>query len=249
MDIVWQEVAVVAGIAFLGAFVFGITGFGSALFTIPLSSFVVPLPVALALFSVLDMLNALRVGLEDPKSAVRREWTRLVPAILVGTVAGVTLLVNLPRRTLMFALATFIVSMGVSGLVRGAAVRTVSAGWAWVAGFCGGVTSTVFGAGGPPYAIYLSRRNLENVQYRATLGRCAIVSIGARLVAFTATGILLQPKVWLMAAAVFPASWLGITVSTKLFKRMSRELLMRIVAVGLLATGASLFVRACNLAG
>ena len=248
MELAWLEVAALAGIAFLGSFVFGITGFGSALFTIPLSAFFVPLPFALALFSVLDMLNALRVGLEKPRDAVRREWVRITPAILVGTVAGTTLLVNLPRRTLMFALATFIVAMGASSLARGAALRTVSAGWAWVAGFCGGVAGAIFGAGGPPYAIYLSRRNLPNAQYRATLGCCSIVSIGARLVAFTVTGLLLEPKVWLMVAAVFPASWLGITVSSRLFTRLSRERLMRVVAIGLLATGASLFVRAWGLA-
>lgn len=247
MEIVPQELLALAAIAFLGAMVFGITGFGSALVTIPLSSFFVSLPFALALFAVLDLSNALRVGLEDPKSAVRAEWTRLVPTILVGTVAGVTLLVSLPRRATLAALAAFILAMGVSTFVRGGALRKVRAGWAYVAGAAGGITSTLFGAGGPPYAIYLSRCGLTKEQYRATLGRCTMISIGSRVIAFLATGLLLDPKVWLTAAAAFPASWLGLTFASRLFKRLSRDTLMRVVAAGLIVTGASLAVRAWQM--
>ena len=76
---------------------FGITGFGAALVTIPLATHLVPLKFALALFVLADLAAALSVGLENPKNAVRAEWTRLVPMILVGTALGVTLLVNLPR--------------------------------------------------------------------------------------------------------------------------------------------------------
>jgi len=247
MDIVPLEILAIACIAFLGAMVFGITGFGSALITIPLTSFIVPLPFALAMFSLLDLVGAVRIGFEDPKNAVRAEWGRMLPMILLGTIAGVTLLVNLPRQALMFALATFIIAMGVSTFVRGGAVRVVSKAWAWLAGFAGGVTSTIFGAGGPPYAIYLSRRGLSKEQYRATLGRCAMMSISMRVIAFIASGLLLDVRVWITALCVFPATWLGITAARRIFRSMSRDLLMRVVAVGLLATGTSLMVRASLL--
>ena len=247
MDVVPLDILGLAVIAFLGALVFGITGFGSALITIPLSTFLVPLPFALAMFSLLDLTNALRVGLEDPKNAVRGEWMRMLPTILAGTVLGVTLLVNLPRKAAMLALAAFIIAMGVSTFARGGAARTIGRGWAWLAGLGGGLTSTLFGAGGPPYAIYLSRRGLTKEQYRATLGRCTILSISMRVVAFVASGLLLDWRVWLTALFVFPGSWLGITLATRMFHRMSRELLMRIVALGLLATGTSLAVRALLL--
>lgn len=247
MDIDPAQVLALAGIAFLGAMIFGITGFGSALITVPLSIFVVPLPFALAMFSLLDLVNALRVGFEDPKSALRDEWMRMTPAILAGTVAGVTLLVNLPRRFTMFALAAFIIAMGISTFVRGGAVRVVARGWAYVAGFAGGVTSTLFGAGGPPYAIYLARRGITKEQYRATLGRCTILSISMRVIAFTVSGLLLDARIWLTALFVLPAGWLGITAARRIFHAMSRDLLMRVVAVGLLATGASLVARALAL--
>ena len=102
------EIAALAAAAFAGSVVFGITGFGAALVTVPFATHFVPLPFALALFVLMDLANAFRVGFENPKNAVKSEWTRMVPMILVGTVAGVTLLVNLPRGAAMLALGVFV---------------------------------------------------------------------------------------------------------------------------------------------
>jgi uncharacterized protein len=204
----------------------------------------VPLKFALALFVLADLGAALMVGLENPKNAVRAEWTRLVPMILVGTALGVTLLVNLPRAAGMLLLGLFVVCFALLTLTRRGETRLVSSRWAWVAGLAGGITSTVFGAGGPPYAIYLSQRGLTKEQFRATLGFATLTSISLRLIAFLVTGLLLDPDVWLKAIAVVPACLFGIWVARKIFLRISRDALMRVVALLLLASGASLILRA-----
>ncbi|HZN85627.1 MAG TPA: sulfite exporter TauE/SafE family protein [Burkholderiales bacterium] len=230
--------------AFAGALVFGLTGFGSALVTIPLATHFVPLQFALALFALADLASALRVGLENPRSAVRAEWTRLVPMILVGTALGVTLLVNMPRAAGMLALGAFVIGYALYSLLRRESPRIVAPGWAWVAGLAGGVTSTLFGAGGPPYAIYLSQRGLSKEQFRATMGFATMTSISLRVAAFLLTGLLLDPRVWLVAIAVVPAAQLGIVAAQRMFLRISREQLLRAVALVLLATGGTLVARA-----
>jgi uncharacterized protein len=241
-----MDIAALAGIAFLGALIFGITGFGAALVAIPLATHLVSLKFALALFVLADLACALSVGLEKPKNALRSEWTRLVPMILVGTALGVTVLVNLPRKTGMLLLGAFVIVFAVYSLLPHRS-RVVSSNWAWLAGLGGGLTSTLFGAGGPPYAIYLSLRGLTKEQFRATLGLATLTSISLRLVAFFLTGLLLDLDVWIAAAAVVPAALLGIYVSRKLYLRMSRDTLLRAVAVMLLASGGSLLWRALAL--
>jgi uncharacterized membrane protein YfcA len=227
--------------------VFGITGFGAALVTVPFATHFVSLPFALALFVLMDLANAFRIGFENPKNAVKAEWTRMVPTILLGTIAGVTLLVNLPRGAATLALGVFVVVFAIYSLMRHPdAQRVVSSYWAFIAGFAGGITSTIFGAGGPPYAIYLSHRGLAKEQYRATMGFATLTSISLRTIAFFATGILLDPKVWICAVFVVPAGLVGIWAAGHLFRRISRETLMRAVAFMLLASGASLIVRALN---
>jgi uncharacterized membrane protein YfcA len=238
------ETAALAAIAFGGALIFGITGFGSALVTIPLATHLVPMPFALALFAVCDLASAIRVGFEKPKNAVRGEWTRLVPMIVVGTALGVTLLVNLPRQAAMAALGVFILLFAFYSLIPHRARKSVSGNWAWLAGLGGGISSALFGAGGPPYVIYLSQRNLTKEQFRATLGLTTMTSISLRTIAFLVTGLLLDPRVWLAALFAVPAVLLGIAVARRIYLRVSREILMRAVALLLLASGSSLIWRA-----
>jgi uncharacterized membrane protein YfcA len=241
---VLPEAPLLAAIAFAGALIFGITGFGSALITIPLATHFVPLPMALALFALVDMACSFSVGLENPKNAVRSEWRRLVPMILVGTALGVTLLVNLPRKTGLALLGVFVLSYSLYSLTRRPSTNTLRPGWGWVAGLVGGITSTVFGAGGPAYAIYLSHRGLTKEQFRATMGFATMTSISVRVIAFFITGTLRDSRVWLSELLMVPAALAGIYISRRLFLRISRDLLLRLVAVLLLASGGSLLVRA-----
>jgi uncharacterized membrane protein YfcA len=240
----WTTLAVLAGAAFAGSIVFGLTGFGAALITIPVAIHVVSLPFALALFALMDLGNAFRIGFENPRNAVRAEWMRLVPMIVAGTAIGVSLLVTLPRRWGMLALGVFVLAYALYSLARPEARATVGRGWAWIAGLTGGLTSALFGAGGPPYAIYLSQRGLSKAQFRATLGFATLTSISLRVVAFLATGILLDIGVWTAALAVLPAAWIGLSLARRVFHRISREALLRAVSAVLVVSGASLVLRA-----
>jgi len=239
-----SETALLAGLAFLGALIVGFTGFGSALITIPLATHFVPLQFALPLFALVDLCTAFSVGLENPRNAARDEWRRLVPMILVGTALGVTLLVNLPRAAGMFLLGAFVLAYALYTLVQRGPPRVISPGWAWIAGLVGGITSTLFGAGGPAYAIYLSQRDLSKEQFRATMGFAIMTSISVRVLAFFITGLLLQSAVWLTAAVAVPAALLALFIARRLYLRVSREALMRAVALILLASGGSLVFRA-----
>ena len=241
------QVAALAAAAFVGSVIFGITGFGAALITVPFATHFVPLPFALALFVLMDLANAFRIGFENPRNAVKSEWTRMVPAILAGTVAGLTLLVNLPRAAATLALGVFVFAFAIYSLTRHPdARRALATHWGYVAGLAGGVTSTLLGAGGTPYAMHPSHRGLSKEQYRATLGLATLTSISLRTVAFFAIGFLLDPKVWACAAFVVPAGLAGIWAASHLFRRISREVLMRAVSLMLLASGASLIVRAIS---
>lgn len=234
-------------IGFLGALVYGVTGFGSALVTIPLATHFVPLPFALAVFVLQDFSSALRVATESPRNAVKAEVVRMVPLVIVGTVLGATLLVNLPRKANMLALGAFVLLYGTWSLIRRGMPGKVGTGWAYFAGFCGGLFGMLFGAGGPPYAIYLSHRDLSKEHFRATLSLTSAFSIGIRGIGLAFMGFLLRADVWLTAALVVPTALIGVALATRVFRRVSRELLMRLVALLLLATGISLIARALSL--
>jgi uncharacterized membrane protein YfcA len=235
-----------AAIAFCGSVVFGVTGFGAALVSLPLATHLVPLGFALPLYALADIANSFSVGLEKPRNAVRAEYLRLVPMILAGTAAGVTLLVNLPRAAGMLLLGSFVIAYAIYALFPHEYRQPVSRNWAWLAGFAGGVTSSLFGAGGPPYVIYLSQRGLSREEFRATLGLVTMTSISLRVVAFFFSGLLLDPDVWRSALIVVPAALAGIAVGRRIFLTTSRNVLMRAIALLLLASGGSLLWRALS---
>lgn len=236
--------AALVPIALAGATVYGLTGFGSALITIPLATHFVPLPFAIATFALVDLANSLRIGLENTQAAVRGEVARLAAGILFGVAIGATVLVNLPRKAGMLALGVFVTGYSVYALTRGPGGRVVASAWAYAAGLAGGITGTLFGAGGPPYAVYLSHRGLGKEQFRATITLAILVSLFMRLAAFAMIGLLWDARVWITAAGCLPAAMLGIGIATRLFRRLSREAVARAVAALLLATGVSLMLRA-----
>jgi uncharacterized membrane protein YfcA len=241
-DDIWI-LPLIAAIAFLGSLVYGITGFGAGLVTIPLATHLVPLPFALSVFALADLVTALRIGLQKPKDAVKAEILRMVPFVLVGTVIGVTVLVNLPRAGAMLALGVFVVLYAVYALLSRPGATMVSRHWAYLAGLSGGITSTLFGAGGPSYAVYLSHRPLSKEQFRATITLTTVFSIGMRVAAFAITGLLFKSEVWVTAAVALLGVMVGLGVASWAFKRVTRELLLRMVALLLLANGISLIAR------
>src|SRR5260370_489521 len=199
-----EAAAALAPIAFAAGFIQGLTGFGSALVSIPLATFFVPLPFALAVFAVVDFANGLRLGLENPRNAVLGDIARMVPLMIVGIVTGTTLLVNLPRNASLIALGIFVLGYALYSLSRRGPPRAVGRNWAFLAGFCGGLSGTLYGAGGPPYAIYLSHPPLSKEQFRATMTLTTIFSLGLRLIPFAGTGPLTQADRWIAAAAAIP---------------------------------------------
>lgn len=235
-----------APIALAGALVLGLTGFGSALVTVPLASHFLPLPFVLAVFAVVDLTSVVRLGLQRPRQVVWPECLRMALMIVVGVALGSTLLLNLPRTAGMLALGGFVVLYSLYSLMRRGPPGRVARGWSYVAGLAGGLSGSLFGAGGPPYAIYLANRGLDHAAFRATLAATSIVSIGVRIVAYLAAGLLAQDGLWHAIAAAVPGALLGLALAAHVSLRISRTALARAVALTLLASGASLLLRALS---
>jgi uncharacterized membrane protein YfcA len=233
-----------APLAFLGSFVYGVTGFGSGLVTVPLASHLFPLPFVLAVFALVDAANALRTVARQPREVVRSEAVRLVPACVAGVGLGAALLLVLPAAALMAALGMFVLAYVGWTTFAPRPLPTVGPGWAPLAGLAGGVASAMFGAGGPPYVVYLSLRPHSPAQLRATLALTSLVSIGARIVAFAWAGLLSSAGVWLVALAVLPVTLLALHVADRVHARLSRDALLHAIRALLAVAGASLVLRA-----
>jgi uncharacterized membrane protein YfcA len=167
----------------------------------------------------------------------------MVPLSLAGAVAGVTLLVNLPRQATITGMGAFLVAYSIYSLRQGWDTRIVSRVWGPVAGFIGGACGTLIGVGAPPYAIYLAHRLQDKLAYRATLSNMVIFSVSIRAVVFAAGGLMLADR-FIGFAVLVPFCLAGLWLGNRLQTRVSRGGLLRVVSCLLLLIGLSLLVRA-----
>src|SRR5262245_3180591 len=239
-------VATIAGVAIIatGYILFGVTGFGASLITIPVLSHFYPLPFVLVVAGLLDLGSGMVIGVQRRQDAAIGELRWLVPFAILGAALGVTLLVNLPREASLLALGLFIGGYALYGLIERAPKQGIGQGWAPVAGTLGGIAGTLFGMGGPPYLIYLTRRIIDKNALRATMSVMVIFSLVNRLAAFTLVGLMLQPYVLAALRWFTPAAAAGLWIGNRIHLRMRNEILLRVLYLVLLACGLSLVGRA-----
>lgn len=238
------EVFAIGAIAtFAGYGMFAITAFGAAIVIVPLLSHVMPLADILPVTVVFDVAAATTLGVRLRADADRRELARLVPFSLVGAVLGVTLLVSLPRVATLVALGAFLVVYAAWSLAEGGRLRTIGAWWAAVAGLIGGAMGTLFGVGGPPYVIYLSRRLDDKTRLRATIAVMIALSVVMRLTVFAVAGLMVAER-FVLVALWLPFAAAGFWCGTRVQRRVARPTVVRLLNALLLVLGASLLWRA-----
>jgi uncharacterized membrane protein YfcA len=238
-----ESLAVAAAVVACGYFVFGLSGFGAALITVPVISHLWPVQFVLPVLALLDLSASMFLGIRHHRQAERGELTRMIPLAFLGAVLGVTLLVNLPRNAGLAGIGAFAVLYGVYALTERGVPRKVSRNWAYLAGIVGGTSGALFGIGAPPYAIYLSRRIDDKSVLRATIATMVIFSVASRLVVFALAGLVMWNELK-VALVLLPFAFAGLWAGGRVHLRVSREQLGRCISLLLIATGISLLLRA-----
>ena len=242
MPVSYESLAIAALLVAFAYFIFGVSGFGAAVVAVPALSHLWPMIFVLPLCVLLDLAAALALGMSFGKEAKRDELVRMVPLSLIGAICGLTLLVTLPRGLAMGSLGVVAIAYGLWTLRQPGVMRPVSRGWAMPAGFAGGLSGTLFGVGGPPYMIYLSRRLEDKGALRSTMVTMVTFSVAIRTTLFVITGLVLL-DVLKVFGALLPFAALGLWLGHRLHGRISREQLGRFIAVLVMVSGVSLLWR------
>lgn len=242
MDI--SLIAISLAIIFTAYFIRGITGFGSGLIAVPLLAHFQPLTFVVPFVMVLDMTAALVLGGYDKKHIRWDEVKPIIPATLVGVILGVTLLTNLPREPLLTALGIFVMVFGLRSLLNIHGNKPIARGWAYPAGFSGGLIGALFNTGGPPYVIYYSHRIKDKTEFRATLSGIFLLDSLFRMLMFLLAGLLLQDNLLLALLMALPVMGLGLFAGHKVHIGISPQHLLMLIGALLLGSGGSLLWKA-----
>lgn len=243
MDLSYELLLIAPLVVFSAYVIYGASGFGSALINVSVLAHFLPLTIVVPLSLLLDFSAAMLVGMRFRAGVQWHELSLLALFGLVGTVAGVVLLISLPRDYALIALGVLIVAYGTYSLSRPDHFSSINRLWAVPAGLFGGALGGLFGTGGPVFVIYLSRRISDVMQLKASLAGLFAFQNATRIVAYLISGLLLQWHVLLAALALFPVMWLGVRVGNRLHSALPRARVIQLISAVLIATGATLVMR------
>lgn len=225
-------------------FIRGITGFGSALISVPLLALSLPLTFAIPLIIALDFTASIALGGLNHKQTEWGEIKWLLPAGLIGGVIGIVALLKLPPTPILIGLGVFTMFFGFRNVFGVQPVGQIHKGWAVPAGLAGGATGALFGAGSPPYIMYLSRRLHDKGEMRATFSWLIAADGAARLVWLAIAGLLFDSKVLFAYLVCLVPMAFGLYTGNKVHLDMTSEGMLKSIGMLLVISGALLFIKA-----
>jgi uncharacterized membrane protein YfcA len=226
-----------------GYTMFGLSGFGSTVISVPILAHFLPVSYLVPLMALLDLASATFMGTAGREHVSKPEMKRIIPLMFVGFVAGTTLLVGVPDQYLRVGLGVFAMAVGVHSIFNPTLHRRISAWWSVPAGILGGAIATVFGAGGPIYATYLSGRLKDKTEIRSTMSAVISISAFTRAVLYAIAGLILNVSTLAGAVVLAPFVWVGLKLGHRIHVGLTQEQMRRAVGGVLVLTGGSLLVR------
>jgi uncharacterized protein len=224
-------------------FIRGITGFGSALISVPLLALSQPIQFAVPLVLALDFTASLILGGTNTKKANWQEIKILLPFGMLGACIGAYALVALPPTPILLTLGAFTMFFGFRNVFGLQPTGQLPRAYAVPAGLAGGAAGALFGAGSPPYIMYLTRRLLDKSAVRATFSWLIAIDGGFRLALFLFAGLLFDPKLQIAyGLGLFPMA-VGLYTGNKVHLDMTSEGMLRVVGTLLVLSGALLFLK------
>lgn len=240
------QVAVAAAVVFGAFIVRGMSGFGAGMVAIPLLVFVLPIHTAVPMMGLLAFVLFIFLTIRDRRDVVWDELKLLVPATILGVVAGALLFKNLDSAVLLRLLGAFIMGFALYVLAVhhfGLPQVRCSRRWAPPIGFVGAAVDTMFGGGGGTLVVvYMHMRGIGTAQFRATVAVLWFFEMIARLAGYAVSGYYTLSTL-LFAALMLPLVWAGTHVGERIGNRISQETFSKVLAVMLLLCGVSVLLK------
>lgn len=238
----WQEWLYPAGVIFTGYLVLGITGFGSALVTVPLLAWIWPLPEVVALAILLDVPASLLHGGLNFRQVRWGLLVAMLPGMAAGSAIGLWLLGMLDKRWPLFLLGIYIAIVGLRAL-RQATSPPVSAplrvGYHLGSGLIG-VVEVMFATAGPVVLALLQRQIRDIAEIRATVPVVMVVAGSVAIAVLALSGQVDSANTlqrWLIG---MPIAATGVILGNRIARHIPALLMRRTMAVLLFVSGLSL---------
>jgi len=230
-----------ASVLLTGYVVLGITGFGSALVTVPLLAWIWPLPEVVVLAILLDIPAAMLHGGLNFRQVNWPSVTGMLPGMLVGTAIGLGLAGLFDQRWPLFILGVYIMLVGLKAWRRRIHVQGSISPLMYHAGSSlVGVIEVMFATAGPMVLAILQRRLPDIAAIRATAPVTMVVVGSIAVAALLGSAGVDSTEVMYRWAYALPVALLGVVLGNRVARHLPVPLMARLIAVLLFTSGLSL---------
>jgi len=220
----------------LSGIIFGMTGFGFALVSVPPLLLLYEPEVVVALTIGASLLTSVVVVLGARREMDGRLVLTMLPAACVGLLLGARIL-DIVDPTLLKIVAGALVAAYSMLLLRGFQPSGLGSGWAAsVAGAASGALATSTGLSGPPVVILLTARQLARDAFRVTIAAYFIALNLIGIVVLLVSGSLGASEV-ITSAALTPAALIGTLIGNRLVRHFTAAGFRSLTLALLLLTG------------
>ncbi len=195
----------------LAGFTQGLTGFGSALVSVPLLSMLVGAQTAVPIAGIFGWLVTLPIVWKMWESVERKTGLILFAGSVPASFVGAKLLASLPSHYILLTMGIVLVISSLHSLRSTKPLfRKTSIPVTVGAGFTSGVLGASVGESGPPVIAYTSMQPWTADQTKSTLAFFFMLQMIGANVSFYSEGLITEEVISLVISAL-PAFALGLT--------------------------------------
>lgn len=227
----------------------GITGFAGTILAMPASVLLVGYETAKPILNILGILAGLYVVVTSYRHIDRKEFLKIVSVMFIGIIGGIflkTLFTGSPSL-LYKILGTVVLAVAFEGIYKlfvkkGEGSKTQNKAVSYIILIISGIVHGMFVCGGPLLVAYLAGRIKDKQAFRATVSAVWVVLNTVVMLDDIRSGYF-NPSVLLLLAVSSAVLFLGMALGSVLYKKMSREVFMKITYILLVISGALMFIK------
>lgn len=225
-----------------GAFIQGFSGFGFALFSLPILSFLIGIKTAVPLIALCGLTNNIFLVIDLKQHIKPFELKRLITGAVIGIPLGAIFLSKADPDLLKTLLGILVIIFVLLSLFQLIKPRGVNKNYGYLFGLMSGLLGGAFNTNGPPILIYFYLQGWDKFKQKASITGFFIVTSLVIVITHSITGVINMSVLSYFvysALGVILGSYLGV----KLFNKVSTKVFNKILLYGLLVISFFLIFR------
>ena len=231
---------IVLSIIFISGIVKGTTGFGFALFSLPLLAHFIPIKTLIPIITLFNLFSSVQIVYQLRSYKLNRAVVMLSVMGILGVILGSLLLKFLPDHWLKLLAASVLIVLSILFLVGYRfKVRKLRRGNA-IAGFISGILGGSTSVSGPPLALFLTSIKMETQRFRFTFAWYSIITASVAIFDYVKIGVV-HVQTFKLFLAGAPLLVISVLLGKHISKKVSAKLFYKVIIVITLFAGIFLF--------